>query len=343
MSGATPSGLLVSTHDVCWLHDPGPRHPERSQRLTAVKAGIERAGLAEALTWVEAPKAATAALLAVHPQTMLDRLERLSSEGGGAIDPDTWTSADSADAAWRAAGAGLDLIDRLDRGEGATGWSMVRPPGHHATRAEQMGFCLFNNVAIAARLLADRGERVAIVDVDAHHGNGTQDVFFDDPNVLFISFHQYPWYPYSGGPEEIGTGEGTHATVNVAVPAGTTGHVYRSGVETVVAPVLAEFKPTWLLLSLGFDAHRADPLTDLGLTSADYADVVRDLLSFAPPGRRLVFLEGGYDLQALSDSAAAVAAVLVDENHRPEEPTSGGPGSEAVDLARRIHVDGRLA
>jgi acetoin utilization deacetylase AcuC-like enzyme len=203
-----------------------------------------------------------------------------------------------------------------------------------------MGFCLINNVAVAARSLAAKGERVAIVDIDAHHGNGTQDIFYDDPDVLFVSFHQYPWYPYTGRPDEIGTGAAAHTTVNVALPAGATGEVYRAGLEAVVAPVMERFGPTWLLISVGFDAHRADPLTDLGLTSADFADIVADLFAFAPPGRRLLFLEGGYDLQALADSAAAVAAVALGARHRPESPSSGGPGALAVELARQIHLGG---
>ncbi len=204
-----------------------------------------------------------------------------------------------------------------------------------------MGFCLINNVAVAARALRAKGQRVVIVDIDAHHGNGTQDIFYDDPDVLFISFHQYPWYPGTGGPGEVGRGDGLHATVNFPLPAGTSGTPYREGIERVVAPVVEEFEPDWLLVSAGFDGHRADPITDLGLTSADYADMVADLLSFAPPGRRLFFLEGGYDLRALADSTGAVASVLVGATHRPEHPTSGGPGHEIIDLAHQIHVERR--
>lgn len=343
MSGTSPSGLLIATHEVCWHHDPGPGHPERPARLSAVRRGIEEAGIDGAITWVEAPPAERSALEAVHAAGLLARLDELNREGGGEIDGDTWTSAHSLEAALRAAGAGLDLIGRLDRGEAATGWSVVRPPGHHATPTRSMGFCLMNNVAIAARHLAARGERVAIIDIDAHHGNGTQEVFYEDPNVLFISFHQFPLYPHTGWPHEMGAGAGLGTTVNFAVPAGTTGDVYRSGLATVAAPVLERFGPTWLLVSVGFDAHRADPITELGLTAGDYADIVADILAFAPPGRRLLFLEGGYDLQALIDSAGAVAATTVGASHRPEAPTSGGPGANAVETARQIHLEGRLS
>ncbi|MEM7338147.1 MAG: histone deacetylase [Actinomycetota bacterium] len=339
---APPTTLLVATHELCWKHDPGPGHPERPDRLSAVKHGLDTSPVADGITWVEATEAPDEVITAIHDGAFIERLDRLSAAGGGQIDPDTYVSAHSSAAARVAAGAGLDLIARLDRGEGTAGWSMVRPPGHHATRNQQMGFCLYNNIAVAARALADRGERVAIIDIDAHHGNGTQDVFYDDPRVLFVSFHQFPWYPYTGRPDEIGTGAGEHATVNVALPAGTTGEVYRAGVERLLAPVMADFEPTWLLISAGFDGHRDDPITDLGLTSADYADLVADLLGFVEPGRRLLFLEGGYDLLALSHSAAAVAAAVLGEREHPERPTSGGPGLDAVTTAERIHVRDRL-
>lgn len=334
--------ILISTHEVCLLHDPGLYHPERASRLTAVCQGIEVSGVQDAVDFVEAPTVPTEALTAVHPASLLDRLEEMSRTGGGAIDADTGVSEGSAEAARRAAGAGLDLIDRLERGEGSVGWSVVRPPGHHATATRQMGFCLVNNVAVAARALASRGERVVVVDVDAHHGNGTQDIFYRDGNVLFISFHQWPWYPFSGAAGEIGEGDGRYATVNIPVPSGATGDVYRTGIEQVVAPVLATFEPTWMLVSLGFDGHRDDPLTELGLTSGDFGDIVFDLLQFVPAGRRLMFLEGGYDLRALKNSTAAVLSAVAGERARPEKATSGGPGDGAVEDARRIHVEHQL-
>lgn len=332
-------GLLVATHDLCWLHDPGPGHPENKYRLTAVTRGLTEAGLDEAIKWIEAPLADRLAIDAVHDAYLYDRLDELASAGGGAIDPDTTVSADSAQAARRAAGAGLELIKRLQRGEAAAGWSVVRPPGHHATPDRQMGFCLFNNVAVAARSLADMGERVMIVDIDAHHGNGTQDVFYADPDVLFVSFHQFPWYPFTGRPEEIGEAAGRGATVNIPMPAGATGDTYRLAFNEVVVPAAERFEPTWILVSVGFDGHRNDPLTDLGLTSADYADMVDAILDLVPPGRRLLFLEGGYDYEALADSAGAVAAKLLGVRYRPEKPTSGGPGAEHVEVARAIQFD----
>ena len=332
--------VLVATHDLCWLHDPGAGHPERADRLTAVRHGIQMAGLDDAVRWMEATDAPRAALERIHPAALLDDLVARCERGPSSIDPDTYVSRESAAAAWKAAGAGLDLIAALDRGEADVGWSVVRPPGHHARPAQHMGFCLVNNVAVAARFLADRGERVAIVDVDAHHGNGTQEIFYDDPSVLFVSLHQYPWYPYTGAPDEVGVGAGRGFNVNVPMPSMASGEAYRLAFDAVVLPALDRFAPTWVLVSAGFDGHRADPLTELALTSADYSDLVGQLVSVVPPGRRLLFLEGGYDLQALSDCSGAVTATLVGGFYRPETPSVGGPGSSSVEAVRRLHFDG---
>lgn len=343
MTGVTKTtgkrDLIVSTHDLCWLHDPGGFHPESPARLTAVRDGLVAADLSEAITWVESPEVTREAIAKTHAPELFDQLDALCQTGGGAIDPDTTVSADSFRAARRAAGAGLDLIERLNQGEADVGWSVVRPPGHHATMDRQMGFCLFNNIAVAAKSLTEAGQRVLIVDVDAHHGNGTQDIFYDDPNVLFVSFHQFPWYPYTGRPDEVGTGDGLGTTVNIPLPSATSGYTYRSGFESVVVPVVQRFKPDWVLVSAGFDGHRDDPITELGLTSGDYADLIDDVLHLAPAGRRLMFLEGGYNLQALAHCAGAVAAKVVGDVYRPEEPTSGGPGEQHVEAARRIHIE----
>ncbi len=334
--------VLVATHDLCRLHDPGPGHPESPDRLGAVLAGVEAAELGSDVLWLEATSAPRSVLERTHTAHSLDALAALSEQGGGAIDPDTWVSSDSYEAARKAAGAGLDLIAALDQGKGDAGWSIVRPPGHHALSDQQMGFCLINNAAVAARFLADRGERVAIVDVDAHHGNGTQDIFYDDPNVLFVSLHQYPWYPYTGDPEEVGSGEGRGANVNIPLPAGATGQMFRAAFDRIVGPVLTRFSPTWILVSAGFDGHRADPITDLGLTSADYSDSIQEILQLVPAGKRLLFLEGGYDLVALRDCTAAVLASTAGGFHRPESPTTGGPGLDGLTQIRQIHLDGGI-
>lgn len=202
-----------------------------------------------------------------------------------------------------------------------------------------MGFCLLNNVAVTAATLAERGERVAIVDYDAHHGNGTQAAFVEDPRVLYVSLHQWPLYPGTGRPDEQGAGSGRGWTCNIPVPAGTTGDVYLGALDEIVAPLLDRFAPTWLLISAGFDAHRDDPLTGLGLSAGDFGLVTRRLVAQAPPGRVMAFLEGGYDLDAVRHSVAAVLPALVGRpptaepvgGAADEKPTSGGPGRPVVD------------
>ncbi|MGY6500784.1 MAG: histone deacetylase family protein [Acidimicrobiales bacterium] len=330
--------IFVATHPRFAEHDTGTWHPERPARLQAVLDGIVRSGVADAVVRGEGRAATRAELERVHPAAYLDALERFCRGGGGDIDGDTVVSSDSWDAALFAAGAGLDAIERLDRGEVDSAFCVVRPPGHHAMPDRAMGFCLLSNIAIAAAALADRGERVLIVDYDAHHGNGTQAAFESDPRVMYVSFHEYPMYPGTGAIHEIGTGEGRGTTINVPVPQGTTGDVLRAAIEVVVAPKVASFAPTWLLLSAGFDAHRDDPLTSMGLASGDFCDMTADLLSFAPAGRRLAFLEGGYHLEALTDSTAAMLAALVGEVLHPERPTSGGPGRSVVDDVAMIHL-----
>jgi acetoin utilization deacetylase AcuC-like enzyme len=325
--------VLFVTNDRCVEHTAGEMHPESPQRLRAVFAALDRADLREAVTLVEAPKAPLELLAGVHTQDLVDMIQAVSARGGGRIDMDTVVAPASFDAARYAAGAGLESIERLGRGEADTAFCAVRPPGHHATKAESMGFCLFNNVAVAATALADAGERVLIVDYDAHHGNGTQDIFYDDPRVLFVSFHQWPCYPGTGRIDESGRGNGTGTTINVPLPPGTTGDVYNQAWDRHVAPHVDAFEPTWVLISAGFDAHQADPITDMGLTAGDYALLTSRILEIAPAGRRVVFLEGGYDLTALTESAAAVMATIVGQSFDTERPTNGGPGVEIIDKA----------
>jgi acetoin utilization deacetylase AcuC-like enzyme len=318
-------------------HDTGRGHPERPARLDAVLAGIHAAGVDEALISVEPVPASMADLERVHPASYLSALEQFCVAGGGHIDADTSASSGSWDAARLAAGAGLEAIRRLDAGEADAAFCAVRPPGHHATPAGAMGFCLLNNVAIAAAALAERGERVLIVDWDAHHGNGTQDAFYDDDRVVYMSMHEWPLYPGTGRLEERGAGAGEGATVNLPFPAGTTGEQYLAAVDEVVAPLAERVQPTWLLVSAGFDAHRADPLTGLGLSAGDFADLTDRITVLVPAGRRLLFLEGGYDLEALARSAGACISGLAGVSHRPEPATNGGPGRDVVLAAAAVH------
>ncbi|MHB1536550.1 MAG: histone deacetylase family protein, partial [Acidimicrobiales bacterium] len=266
-----------------------------------------------------------------------DALERFGAAGGGSLDPDTAVSAPSWTAALVAAGGGLDAAERLAAGEADAAFVAVRPPGHHATARRGMGFCLINNVAVVAAALAEQGERVLIVDIDAHHGNGTQDAFYSDGRVTYVSLHQWPLYPGTGRLEETGSGPGAGATVNLPLPGGTTGDVYLAALDLIVAPLAARVAPTWLIISAGFDGHRADPLTGLCLSAGDYATLIARLSALVPAGRRLVVLEGGYDLGALTACTAAGLAALAGSRLATEPATGGGPGREVVDAAQRIH------
>jgi len=329
--------VLVATDPLFAEHDPWPGHPERPARLDAVLAGLDLAGFdAGARTDLPRRAATRTELERVHPAAYLDALEQVCADGGGRLDADTAVSARSFDAAVCAAGAGLAAVDALAAGGGDSAFLAVRPPGHHAVPAHAMGFCLVNNVAIAAAELVARGERVLVVDWDAHHGNGTQEIFEAAPDVLYVSLHEWPLYPGTGRLDETGVGAGTGTTLNVPLPAGTTGDVYLEALDTVVAPAVERFAPTWVLVSAGFDGHRADPLTGLGLSAGDFADLTARVRAFAPgPGRMIVFLEGGYDLAALRDSVAATVGTLGGVPIRPEPATSGGPGTEAVATARQ--------
>lgn len=329
--------ILFVTHPDLAGHDAGPGHPERPARLEAVRAGAEAAGLAEALVAVATRGATRDELQRLHPAPYLDALERFCGAGGGRIDADTGAVPASWTAALLAAGSGPDAVERLDRGEASAAFCAVRPPGHHAAPTRAMGFCLLNNVAVTAAVLAGRGERVAIVDWDAHHGNGTQAAFYDDPQVLYASLHEHPLYPGTGRLHDTG-GEGAEGTnVNLPLPAGATGDVALAAFDEVVLPAIERFRPTWLLVSAGFDGHRADPLTGLALSSGDFADLTRRVMGLVPAGRRIAFLEGGYDLQALADSAGACLSALAGGDHRPERATGGGPGHHVVEAAKAVH------
>lgn len=300
------------------LHDTG-NHPECPERIPALERALAGAGMFDDRN-VHAPVAATVEqITAVHDPGMPERVERTAVNGGAWMDPDTYVSPDSYAIALLAAGAAVRAVDLVMSGEEQRVFSCARPPGHHAERNRTMGFCLFNNVAVAARHATEHHglSRVAIVDWDVHHGNGTQAIFLDDPGVLFVSLHQHPHFPGGGLASERGTGRGEGYTVNVPLPAGSDESVYLQSFDEIVIPALEAYQPELLLISAGYDAHRADPLADMLLDTGSFglmATRLNDVAGRWCEGRLVLVLEGGYNLQALGDSAVATIRAL-DRGH----------------------------
>jgi acetoin utilization deacetylase AcuC-like enzyme len=313
--------VLLETHDAYLGHDAGRRHPERPERLHAVLAGAQAAGLGRDLVAVSPRPATMDELARVHGRELVTTIETAIAAQRVRFDPDTTAGPGSWDAAVLAAGAGLDAVERLGRGEADAAFCAVRPPGHHADANWPRGFCLLNNVAVTAVALADAGARVAIVDYDAHHGNGTQDLLRGRDDVLCVSLHEYgrAVYPGSGGLRENAA-----TVINVPLPSGTAGDAYAAAFARVVEPAVAAFDPDWLLISAGFDGHRADPLADLALVAEDFGFLTARCVARAPRGRVIAFLEGGYDLDALAESTTACVRALAGD--APTTPESDGSG-----------------
>lgn len=299
-------------HPVFKEHDTGPHHPESPSRYAVVmKALREDADLWSKLLEVQAREAPRGDVQACHTPQLYKQIERVVSEGTGYLDADTVVSMRSMDAALHAAGAPCQAIDLIMRGEVSNAFVPVRPPGHHATAERAMGFCLFNNVAVAARYAQNNFaeiERVAIIDWDVHHGNGTQGIFYDDPTVFFFSTHQYPWYPGTGARGETGVGRGVGSTLNLPLPALTPPNEQKRMFDAAIDQIATKFKPDLIMISAGFDSHKGDPLGQLLLEDEDFVSLTRTVMDWAKDtcyGRVVSCLEGGYNLLTLGETVRA--------------------------------------
>ncbi len=328
-------------------HDTG-QHVENAARLTEIMKRLEEASLMAKLVSIPPRAASMDELSAVHAPGYIPYVENFARKGGGWLDADTLLSPGSYNAAIYAAGGLIEAVDGVMRGEVDSAFALVRPPGHHATRWEAMGFCLFNNIAIAAKhALNSHGlERILIVDFDVHHGNGTQDTFYNDPGVLYFSTHQYPFYPGSGHFDEIGAGPGEGCTVNVPLPGWCGDSDYLSVFEEVLTPVARRFNPELVLVSAGYDAHWSDQIAGMQLSVTGFARMIGILKRLADElchGRIVLALEGGYNLSALAASVRATFDVLlgspdiVDPLGPP--PHSGPPRDidEVLQAVKDIH------
>ncbi len=311
-------GIGLYHHPLFARHAVPQGHPERPERVRVIEAALKKAALPEA-SWHEADAAKEKDILRVHDPAHLESLkaaDQQARKGGGlvSLDADTWMGPESLAAALHAAGAGIMATRAVLAGTHTRAFCIVRPPGHHAEQARAMGFCLFNNVAIAAAWALEEGglSRVAIVDFDVHHGNGTQAIFWNEPRVLYCSSHQSPAYPGTGEETERGAHDNI---VNCPLPPGSAGEAFRAAYRERILPALAAFAPELLLISAGFDAHAADPLASLRLHEDDYAWVTLELVKIsekAGHGRIVSMLEGGYDLEALAASSAVHVRVLAE-------------------------------
>ena len=304
-------------------HLPGASHPERPERIKVMldlAAGLD----SQKFALLPPRSASRSDIEQTHGADHVRLIESTSTVNRFALDGDTITSRDSFAVALLAVGGFLNVLDSIAAKESANGFALVRPPGHHALRNRAMGFCLFNTMAIGAEYLKGNhgAKRIMIVDWDVHHGNGTQDAFYDDPSVLFFSTHQFPFYPGTGAINEIGIGRGAGYTINVPLPAGCADREYLQVFQDVVVAAAGKFRPEWILVSAGFDPHQHDPLGGMEVTEQGFGAMARTLIDLArkfADGRIAFLLEGGYDLGALRNSAAAVLAELQTDEKVPAE------------------------
>jgi acetoin utilization deacetylase AcuC-like enzyme len=334
---------LVLYDQIYLDHDTGFGHPERAERLEATMQVLEESGLAEKVSIVSPRDATVEEIKLVHPEKYIQKVQNMASSGGGWLDGDTPVSPRSYDAALRSAGAALEGLERIFSGQADNAFCLARPPGHHALPTRGMGFCIFNNNAVASRFAMENYgvSRIFILDWDAHHGNGLQDIFYQDKRVLYVSLHQYPHYPGSGSNREVGSEEGEGYTVNFPLPPGSGEGVYLAAFDQVIIPLARQYKPQLVLISAGYDGHFSDPLCSMQLTSNGYAEMalrLKELASSECSGRIMANLEGGYDLTGIAASICNTIAVLAGEEMRfseSEQPMSGstasGRGMEVVE------------
>ena len=307
-------------HPIYEKHDTGPGHPETPERYRVVIDALKNdVALWNSLTEITPEKAQQGIVQAAHTKEHFRRVENAFAEGVNRLDADTVISMQSFDASLYAAGGAITAVDAVMRGEARNAFVAVRPPGHHATAERAMGFCIFNNVAVAARYAQNKYkeiDRVAIIDWDVHHGNGTQGIFYGDPSVFFFSMHQYPWYPGTGSRGETGQGRGLGATLNIPLkaftPAGEQNRVFESAIDEISS----KMRPDMIFISAGFDAHLTDPLGQLQLEDPDFASMTKTVIEWADDvcgGRVVSCLEGGYNLETLGKTVRAHVAALAVE------------------------------
>lgn len=331
--GIRPVGLYVR-HPSSFRHDTGG-HPENASRIRAIEAALDEAGW-PGLERVEAPAATREQLARVHSPEHIDAIERFAASGGGMLDLDTIASEGSFEAALHAAGGPVNAVERLRAGEDRFAFCALRPPGHHAEVGRAMGFCLFNNVAVAAAhaIQAEGVERVLVLDWDVHHGNGTEAIFAGSDAVLYVSIHQWPLYPGTGPVDYIGVGAGEGYTVNLPVPPGSGSETFVSLAQHIVAPIAREFRPGLIAISAGYDAHRDDPLAECAVDTEGYADMSATMRALAAELEVpvLVCLEGGYDTGALAASVVATVEALGSDDDAPDAPRE--PAAPFIDRHR---------